>query len=95
MIARRVLCMSGKVVPPNKTSCGLRQSPRVFNKLLMQKLLKLGLERCDAPVYFPPMTPGMKMSLIVGVYAEDLIVTGGVDVCKSARISEDELVSNE
>jgi len=82
-------CMnrSGRVVRLNKALYGLRQSPRVFNQLLMQKLLDFGLERCAVdPCIFRRMSPGMKeVSLIVGIYVDDLIVTGRPDVCKSLR----------
>ena len=66
---------------------GLRQSSRVFNHLLMQKLLDFGLERCTVdPCIFSRMSHGMKeVSLIVGVYVDDLIATGRPDVCKSLR----------
>ena len=79
--------MSGKVMRLNKALYGLRQSPRVFNQLLMQKLLDFGLERCAVdPCIFRLMSPGLKeVSLIVGIYVDDLIVTGKADVCKSLR----------
>ena len=36
----------GRVVKPNKSLYGLRQSPRVFNQPLMSKLTAFGLKRC-------------------------------------------------
>ena len=37
---------SGRVVKLNKSLYGLRQSPRVFNQLLMSKLTPFNIKRC-------------------------------------------------
>ena len=80
--------MSGKVARLNKALNGLRQSPRVFNQLLMQKLQEFGLRRYTVdPCVFRQMSPGKKaVSIIVGVHFDDFfIVTGRPDGCKSLR----------
>lgn len=79
--------MSGKLVRLSKALYGLRQPPRVFNQLLMQKLLEFGLEQWAAdPRIFRRMSPGNNvLSSIVGIFIYNLNVTGKPEVCKSLR----------
>lgn len=78
--------MSGKAVRLNKVLHGLRQSPRVFNQLLMQTLLEFGLERCAVdPSIFRQVSRDKEVSLIVGIYANHLIVTSKPEKRKSLR----------
>jgi hypothetical protein len=60
----------------NKALYGLKQAPRAWNVRLDKSLKKLGFRRClsEQAVY----TRGAgDRSVIVGVYVDDLIVTGG------------------
>ena len=54
----------------NRSLYGLRQSPRVFNKLLVSKVLEYGLEKFGAdPCVFRLFDSEKKsVTLIVGVY---------------------------
>ncbi|KAF8672420.1 hypothetical protein HU200_049631 [Digitaria exilis] len=66
----------GKVLRLHKALYGLRQAPRAWNAKLDATLLSLGFRRSDSEhgVY----TRGEKQRrLIVGVYVDDLIITGG------------------
>ncbi|KAI3736061.1 hypothetical protein L6452_15593 [Arctium lappa] len=59
----------------NKALYGLRQAPRAWNIRLDKTLKELGFQRCpqEQAVY---KLQSSKMMLIVGVYVDDLIVTG-------------------
>ncbi|GKC28847.1 zinc finger, CCHC-type containing protein [Tanacetum coccineum] len=66
---------SGKVYKLTKALYGLRQAPRAWNMKLDQTLKSLGIKKCnlEQAVY----TKRSKTStLIVGVYVDDLIITG-------------------
>ncbi|GJT88810.1 zinc finger, CCHC-type containing protein [Tanacetum coccineum] len=66
---------SGKVYKLNKALYGLRQAPRAWNVKLDQTLKSLDFKKCnlEQAVY----TKRSKTStLIVGVYVDDLIITG-------------------
>ena len=66
---------SGKVYKLSKALYGLRQAPRAWNTKLDQTLKSLGFKKCnlEQAVY----TKRSKTSiLIVGVYVDDLIITG-------------------
>ncbi|GJW78600.1 ribonuclease H-like domain, reverse transcriptase, RNA-dependent DNA polymerase [Tanacetum coccineum] len=66
---------SGKVYKLTKALYGLRQAPRAWNMKLDQTLKSLGFKKCnlEQAVY----TKKSKTStLIVGVYVDDLIITG-------------------
>ena len=79
--------LSGKIVKLNRSLYGLRQSPRVFHKLLMSKLVGFGLERfATDPCVFRLMDSDKKtVRMIVGVYVDDLVVTGEASSCKTLR----------
>src|SRR6266540_6707487 len=65
-----------KVLHLNKALHGLRQAPRAWNIKLDQSLGELGFRQstCEHGVY----TRGVGMSrLLIGVYVDDLIITGG------------------
>ena len=65
----------GKVLRLKKALYGLRQAPRAWNTKLDSNLRKLGFSRCasDHGMY----TRGMgKSRVVVGVYVDDLIITG-------------------
>uniref|UniRef100_A0ACD5Z920 Uncharacterized protein n=1 Tax=Avena sativa TaxID=4498 RepID=A0ACD5Z920_AVESA len=64
-----------KVLKLNKALYGLRQAPRAWNVKLHKTLTDLGFEQCpqEHAVY---KRNTEKESLLVGVYVDDLIVTG-------------------
>lgn len=65
----------GKVYKLSKALYGLRQAPRAWNACLDQYLKKLGFMRCslDYSVYTRKKQGRI---LIIGVYVDDLLVTG-------------------
>ncbi|KAL9273928.1 Retrovirus-related Pol polyprotein from transposon TNT 1-94-like protein [Drosera capensis] len=60
----------------SKTLYGLRQAPRAWNTRLDKRLKKLGFMRCAQEQAIYTRGEG-DAALIVGVYVDDLIVTGG------------------
>jgi len=66
---------SGKVLKLNKALYGLRQAPRAWNAKLDSELIKLGFERnpLEHAVYRRKHSDGF---LLVGVYVDDMIITG-------------------
>jgi hypothetical protein len=60
-----------KVLKLHKALYGLKQAPRAWNEKLDKTLVDLGFEKC-------PLEPAMykRSKLIVGVYVDDLIITG-------------------
>jgi hypothetical protein len=60
-----------KVLKLHKALYGLKQAPRAWNEKLDKTLVDLGFEKC-------PLQPAMykRSKLIVGVYVDDLIITG-------------------
>ena len=66
---------SGKVLKLRKALYGLRQAPRAWNSRLDSELIKLGFERnpLEHAVYRRSHSDGY---LLVGVYVDDLIITG-------------------
>jgi hypothetical protein len=72
-----------KVLRLHKALYGLRQAPRAWNQKLDTELVSLGFTRCvDEHGMYTRVKGGVR--LIVGVYVDDLIITGGdaVDVAK-------------
>lgn len=65
----------------------MHQSPKIFNQLLMQKLLEFYLKRGAVdPCIFHWVKGGKKeVSLIVGVYVDEFFVTSKSDECISLR----------
>jgi hypothetical protein len=70
---------SGKVLRLNKALYGLRQAPRAWNEKLDSELLKLGFQKnpLEHAVYRRANKQGF---LLVGVYVDDLIITGSNNV---------------
>ncbi|GJT47211.1 zinc finger, CCHC-type containing protein [Tanacetum coccineum] len=66
---------SGKVYKLNKALYGLRQAPRAWNSRLDRCLKQLGFKRCQQEYTVYTRNKDGKI-LIVGVYVDDLIVTG-------------------
>jgi hypothetical protein len=66
---------SGKVLQLHKALYGLRQAPRAWNAKLNSTLLSLGFKRCISKhgIYIRGNT---EHRLIVGVYVDNLIITG-------------------
>jgi hypothetical protein len=64
-----------KVLRLRKALYGLRQAPRAWNAKLDATLQALGFERCETEHAIYVRRRG-KFALIVGVYVDDLIVTG-------------------
>jgi hypothetical protein len=66
---------SGKVLKLKKAFYGLRQAPRAWNARLDSELIKLGFDRnpLEHAVYRRSHSDGY---LLVGVYVDDLIITG-------------------
>ena len=66
------------IVILRKALCGLRQSPRLFNKLLNELLTSCGLQRCEheACIYKYYGADGW---VLIGCEVDDLIVTGTND----------------
>jgi len=65
-----------KVFQLRKALYGLRQAPRAWNQKLDAELLSLGFTRCvDEHGMYTHGEGGGR--LIVGVYVDDLIITGG------------------
>jgi len=81
---------SSKVLKLKKALYGLRQAPRAWNARLDKELLKLGFERnpLEHAVYRRSHCKG---NLLVGVYVDDLIITGpnraGIDEFKKEMMS--------
>jgi hypothetical protein len=85
-----------KVLRLHKALYGLRQAPRAWNAKLDNTLLSLGFKRCASKhgMYTRGKT---KQRLIVGVYVDDLIITGGnmqvlgsfkKEMCKTFKMSD-------
>jgi hypothetical protein len=70
---------NGKVLKLNKALYGLRQAPRAWNEKLDSELLKLGFVKnpLEHAVYRRTDKLGY---LLVGVYVDDLIITGSSEV---------------
>jgi hypothetical protein len=65
-----------KVLRLHKAIYGLRQAPRAWNQKLDTELVSLGFTRCvDEHMMYTRVKGGVR--LIVGVYVDDLIITGG------------------
>ena len=71
------------VLKLKKALYGLKQAPRAWNSKLNEVLLKQGFVRskCDYGVYY---TAEVQERIIIGVYVDDMIITGS----KSQRIME-------
>ncbi|KAM3194681.1 hypothetical protein ACQJBY_070996 [Aegilops geniculata] len=65
----------GKVLRLRKALYGLRQAPRAWNAKLDESLCALGFERCPSEHAVYRRGTGGSL-LIVGVYVDDLIITG-------------------
>jgi hypothetical protein len=85
-----------KVLRLHKALYGLRQAPRAWNAKLDNTLLSLGFKRCASEhgMYTRGKT---EQRLIVGVYVDDLIITGGnmqvlgsfkKEMCKTFKMSD-------
>lgn len=68
-----------KVLKLSKALYGLRQAPRAWNACLDRRLKAMSFERCpqEHAVY---IRRGCRKLLIVGVYVDDLIVTGNCEM---------------
>jgi hypothetical protein len=66
----------GKVLRLHKALYGLRQAPRAWNTKLNQALIRLGFRRCESEHSMYTRGGGAR-HLIIGVYVDDLIITGG------------------
>ena len=81
---------NGKVLKLKKALYGLRQAPRAWNARLDKELLKLGFVRnpLEHAVYRRAENKGF---LLVGVYVDDLIITGtsqeSIDAFKKQMMS--------
>jgi hypothetical protein len=86
----------GKVLRLHKALYGLQQSPQAWNAKLDSTLLSLGFKRCisEHGIYTRDNT---ERRLIVGVYVDDLIITGSnvqvlssfkKEMCKSFKMSD-------
>ena len=68
-----------KVLKLNKALYGLRQAPRTWNVKLDRSLHDLGFDRCVSE--YGMYTKGTAASrVVVGVYVDDLIITGADSV---------------
>jgi hypothetical protein len=67
---------SGKVLKLRKALYGLRQAPRAWNARLDKELLKLGFVRSPHEHAVYRRSDNNGNFLIVGVYVDDLIITG-------------------
>jgi hypothetical protein len=82
------------VLKLSKALYGLRQDPRAWNVRMDKSLKKLGFKKCasEAVVYKRGVGKG---AMILGVYVDDLIVTGGnpdeIAVFKKQTTSEFEM----
>jgi hypothetical protein len=65
----------GHVLRLRKALYGLRQAPRAWNAKLDMSLMSLGFERCPMEHAVYKRTAGNNY-LLVGVYVDDLIITG-------------------
>jgi len=70
-----VVGQEGKVLRLCKALYGLRQAPRAWNAKLDESLCALGFERCPSEHAVYRRGTGGSL-LIVGVYVDDLIITG-------------------
>ena len=74
--------LSGKVVKLLKGQYGLKQAGREWHLLLVTWLVeKIGMERCQAEPYVFRKIIKNKVSLMVGVHVDDIIVSGEQDLC--------------
>jgi hypothetical protein len=76
----------GKVLHLRKALYGLRQAPRAWNAKLNQALIKLGFRRCitEHRMY---IRGGVENRLVVGVYVDDLIISGGdIDLVNNSNL---------
>jgi hypothetical protein len=78
----------------SKALYGLKQAPRAWNVKLDRSLKKLGFKKCASEVAVYTRSVG-KTKLILGVYVDDLVVTGGepaeIAVFKKQMASEFEM----
>lgn len=65
-----------KVLRLCKALYGLRQAPRAWNTKLDASLKKLGFTKCANEHALYPRSSG-RAPLIVGIYGDDLVITGG------------------
>jgi hypothetical protein len=66
---------TGKVLHLHKVLYGLRQSPRAWNAKPDQVLIKLGFRRCVIE-HMMYIRGGAESRLPVGIYVDDLIISG-------------------
>jgi hypothetical protein len=65
-----------KVLKLHKVLYGLRQAPRAWNSKLDKSLVALGFKKCPLEhVVYKRSRKGER--LLVGVYVDDFIITGG------------------
>lgn len=78
---------SNRVLKFNKSIYGLRHSPRVFNQLFISKIVAFGIKQCgsDPCVFRLTSLTGEEVRRVVGVYVNDLIVTGETRRCRELR----------
>jgi hypothetical protein len=69
---------SSKVYRLRKALYGLRQAPSAWNSKLDATLTELGFEKCPSESGLYKKRTG-NSALIVGVYVDDLVITGGND----------------
>jgi len=91
----------GKVLKLQKALYGLRQAPRAWNMKLDASLRKLGFKRCVSEHGMYTRGAG-KTRVVVGVYVDDLIITGASpedisafkeEMCQLFRMSDLGLLS--
>lgn len=78
---------SGKVVKLNKPLYGPRQSPMVFNQLLMSKLVAFGGKQCASNPCICRLTSLDEEARLVGggVYVDNLILNSETKCCRELK----------
>jgi transposase InsO family protein len=80
-------CISNDIDPKqhcfklNRALYGLKQSPRMWYKLLISELLLLGYQQCSSdPCLLFKHVPGSSIPILIGVYVDDMIISVHRDV---------------
>ena len=74
--------MSGKIVRLNRSLYGLKQSGRQWAELLVETVVKYGMEQCRTdPCVFRMVVDG-KVQLIMAVHVDDIVIAGSDESCR-------------
>ena len=74
---------SGKTVKLHRSLYGRKQAGRCWNYLLVEKLTQFGFERSLADPCIFRVRKGNKVTMVLAVHVNDMIVAGTEDDCKA------------